>query len=225
MSICGCNNDGIPFQEENDEEGIGHVQKYSTTSTEDVKMAIGGGWCDGSEEGPIKNKIFSSNPFEKIANDLQSAHGLQSAQDVVITATSGCVAGSHVFLGQVKTNEQAPTKLPDWRTLLAAITTIFLAAEKQWMMLVDLGPIGFGRIVEDGLVFRDNFPIRSFEIVADRTASVETLMNYLQETSLNHVKNSRLLPLGFGSTLETCKKNLFWMLTKMQVLVDRYPTW
>ncbi|XP_071737239.1 palmitoyl-acyl carrier protein thioesterase, chloroplastic-like [Rutidosis leptorrhynchoides] len=164
---------------------------------------------------------------------------------------------------QVKTNAQAPTKvngtrigvmdglktddssspaprtfinqLPDWSMLLAAITTIFLAAEKQWMMLdwktkrpdmlVDLDPFGFGRIVEDGFVFRQNFSIRSYEIGADRTASVETLMNHLQETALNHVKNAGLLGDGFGSTPEMCKKNLFWVVTKMQVLVERYPTW
>lgn len=165
---------------------------------------------------------------------------------------------------QVKTNAQAPTKvngtrmgvmdglktddnsssaaprtfinqLPDWSMLLAAITTIFLAAEKQWMMLdwktkrpdmlVDLDPFGLGRIVEDGFVFRQNFSIRSYEIGADRTASVETLMNHLQETALNHVKKAGILGDGFGSTPEMCKKNLFWVVTKMQVLVDRYPTW
>lgn len=79
-------------------------------------------------------------------------------------------------------------QLPDWSMLLAAITTIFLAAEKQWMMLdwkpkrndVHIDPFGIGRIVQDGLVFRQNFPIRSYEIGADRTASIETFMNHLQ---------------------------------------------
>lgn len=78
--------------------------------------------------------------------------------------------------------------LPDWSMLLAAITTIFLAAEKQWMMLdwkprrpdMLIDPFGLGRIVQDGLVFRQNFSIRSYEIGADRTASIETLMNHLQ---------------------------------------------
>jgi fatty acyl-ACP thioesterase B len=79
-------------------------------------------------------------------------------------------------------------QLPDWSMLLAAITTIFLAAEKQWTlldwkpkkpdMLVDT--FGFGRIIQDGMVFRQNFMIRSYEIGADRTASIETLMNHLQ---------------------------------------------
>lgn len=72
--------------------------------------------------------------------------------------------------------------------LLAAITTIFLAAEKQWMMLdwkprrpdMLIDPFGLGRIVQDGLVFTQNFSIRSYEIGADRTASIETLMNHLQ---------------------------------------------
>jgi len=35
-------------------------------------------------------------------------------------------------------------------------------------------------IVQDGFVFRQNFSIRSYEIGADRTASIETLMNHLQ---------------------------------------------
>uniref|UniRef100_C3W2Q2 Acyl-[acyl-carrier-protein] hydrolase n=1 Tax=Camellia oleifera TaxID=385388 RepID=C3W2Q2_9ERIC len=124
-------------------------------------------------------------------------------------------------------------RLPDWSMLLAAITTIFLAAEKQWMMLdwkprrpdMLVDPFGFGKIVEDGFVFRQNFSIRSYEIGADRTASIETLMNHLQETALNHVKSAGLLGDGFGSTPEMCKKNLIWVVTKMQVLVDRYPTW
>ncbi|KAG8367403.1 hypothetical protein BUALT_Bualt16G0068300 [Buddleja alternifolia] len=124
-------------------------------------------------------------------------------------------------------------QLPDWSMLLAAITTIFLAAEKQWMMLdwkpkrpdMLVDPFGLGRIVQDGFIFRQNFSIRSYEIGADRTASVETLMNHLQETALNHVKNAGLLGDGFGSTPEMCKRNLIWVVTKMQVVVDRYPTW
>ncbi|EPS63635.1 hypothetical protein M569_11148, partial [Genlisea aurea] len=124
-------------------------------------------------------------------------------------------------------------QLPDWSMLLAAITTIFLAAEKQWMMLdwkpkrpdMLVDPFGFGRIVHDGLVFRQNFSIRSYEIGADRTASIETLMNHLQETALNHVKSAGLLANGFGSTPEMAKRNLIWVVSKMQVLVDRYPQW
>ncbi|KAE8682868.1 Palmitoyl-acyl carrier protein thioesterase [Hibiscus syriacus] len=87
-------------------------------------------------------------------------------------------------------------QLPDWSMLRAAITTIFLAAEKQ-----------------------------SYEIGADRTASIETLMNHLQETAINHCKTAGLLGDGFGATPGMCKKNLIWVVTRMQVVVDRYPTW
>uniref|UniRef100_A0A453QMA8 Acyl-[acyl-carrier-protein] hydrolase n=1 Tax=Aegilops tauschii subsp. strangulata TaxID=200361 RepID=A0A453QMA8_AEGTS len=124
-------------------------------------------------------------------------------------------------------------QLPDWSMLLAAVTTIFLAAEKQWTML-DWKPkrpdmlvdtFGFGRIIQDGLVFRQNFLIRSYEIGADRTASIETLMNHLQETALNHVKTAGLLGDGFGATPEMSKRNLIWVVSKIQLLVEHYPSW
>ncbi|XP_073062555.1 palmitoyl-acyl carrier protein thioesterase, chloroplastic-like [Primulina eburnea] len=124
-------------------------------------------------------------------------------------------------------------QLPDWSMLLAAITTLFLAAEKQWMMLdwkpkrpdMVVDPFGFGKIVQDSLIYRQNFSIRSYEIGADRTASIETLMNHLQETALNHVKSEGLLDDGFGSTPGMSKNNLIWVVAKMQLLVDRYPVW
>lgn len=154
---------------------------------------------------------------------------------------NGSSAGLATLPEIVKTDDSIPSppprtfinQLPDWSMLLAAITTVFLAAEKQWMMLdwkprrsdMLIDPFGIGRIVQDGLVFRQNFSIRSYEIGADRTASIETLMNHLQETALNHVKTAGLLGDGFGSTPEMTKRNLIWVVARMQVLVDRYPTW
>ncbi|KAK4764596.1 hypothetical protein SAY86_025686 [Trapa natans] len=169
--------------------------------------------------GALKVKVNAQAP-PKING---SSVGLRTSSE---TANTGDIAPSpppRTFINQ----------LPDWSMLLAAITTVFLAAEKQWMMVdwkprrpdMLIDPFGLGRIVQDGLVFRQNFSIRSYEIGADKTASIETLMNHLQETALNHVKTAGLLGDGFGSTPEMTKKNLFWVVTKMQVLVDRYPTW
>ncbi|KAK8445192.1 hypothetical protein SEVIR_9G278900v4 [Setaria viridis] len=82
---------------------------------------------------------------------------------------------------------------------------------------------GFGRIIHDGLMlhdglmFRQNFSIRSYEIVADRTTSIETLMNHLQTAGL--------LDDGFGSTPEMSKRNLLWVVSQMQAIVERYPCW
>jgi len=119
-------------------------------------------------------------------------------------------------------------QLPDWSVLLAAITTIFLAAERQWP-LVDWKPKRPEMLIDtfgfSGQVFRQDFSIRSYEIGADRTASIETLMNHLQETALNHVKSTGLLGDGFGSTPEMSKRNLFWVVSQMQVLVEQYPCW
>ncbi|KAK8936243.1 hypothetical protein KSP39_PZI013152 [Platanthera zijinensis] len=124
-------------------------------------------------------------------------------------------------------------QLPDWSMLLAAITTIFLAAEKQWT-LIDWKPrrpdmladaFGLGKIVQDGLTFRQNFSIRSYEIGADRTASIETLLNHLQETALNHVRVAGLMDDGFGATPEMSKRNLIWVVAKMHVFVEQYPSW
>lgn len=47
----------------------------------------------------------------------------------------------------------------------------------------------------------------------------------MQETALNHVKRAGLLGDGFGATPEMSKKNLIWVVTKMQVLVEHYPSW
>ncbi|KAF8364790.1 hypothetical protein HHK36_033234 [Tetracentron sinense] len=79
--------------------------------------------------------------------------------------------------------------------------------------------------VQEELIFSQNFSIRSYEIGPDQTASIETLMNLLQETALNHVRNIGLLNDGFGSTPEMSRRNLIWVVTRMQVLVDRYPSW
>jgi hypothetical protein len=47
----------------------------------------------------------------------------------------------------------------------------------------------------------------------------------MQETALNHVKTVGLLGDGFGSTPEMSKRNLFWVVSQMQAIVERYPCW
>lgn len=181
---------------------------------------------DNLDARGIKPKLASSSGLQVKAN----AHA------------SPKINGSKVSTDTLKgedtlTSSPAPrtfiNQLPDWSMFLAAITTIFLAAEKQWTnldwkprrpdMLAD--PFGIGRFMQDGLIFRQHFAIRSYEIGADRTASIETLMNHLQETALNHVRSAGLLGDGFGATPEMSRRDLIWVVTRMQVLVDRYPAW
>ncbi|XP_059289286.1 palmitoyl-acyl carrier protein thioesterase, chloroplastic-like, partial [Lycium ferocissimum] len=130
--------------------------------------------------------------------------------------------------GSLQVNSNSPRRtvlnqLPDWST---AITTASLA---QRMMLdwkhKHNDTFGLGKLIQDGFVFRQSFIIRSYEVGPGRAASIHTMMNHLQETALNHAKCIVLMDARFGSTPEMSKRNLIWVVAKMQVLVDRYPTW
>ncbi|KAK7282071.1 hypothetical protein RIF29_10589 [Crotalaria pallida] len=87
--------------------------------------------------------------------------------------------------------------------------------------------ISRGRFVEGMFVFRQIFVIRSYEIGPDKTVTMETLMNFLQETALNHVPSLGIGGPGndFGVTLEMSIRNLIWVVTRIQVQVNRYSKW
>ncbi|XP_076920787.1 palmitoyl-acyl carrier protein thioesterase, chloroplastic-like [Bidens hawaiensis] len=82
--------------------------------------------------------------------------------------------------------------------------------------------LGLG-ILKDGSVFQQNFRIRSYEVGLDRTLSIETIMNLLQETSNNYMKASEVWSDRLGLTREMRKKNLIWVMAKLQLAVDHYP--
>ncbi|XP_071703929.1 palmitoyl-acyl carrier protein thioesterase, chloroplastic-like [Rutidosis leptorrhynchoides] len=82
-----------------------------------------------------------------------------------------------------------------------------------------------GRFVEDRYVYRQTFAIRSYEIGPDKTATMETLMNLLQETALNHVTSAGLAGDGFGATHEMSLRKLIWVVTRIHVQVEKYSSW
>ncbi|KAL9170120.1 hypothetical protein ABFS82_04G123200 [Erythranthe guttata] len=82
-----------------------------------------------------------------------------------------------------------------------------------------------GRFAEDRFVFRQSFVIRSYEIGPDKTATMETLMNLLQETALNHVANSGVAGDGFGATRQMSIRKLIWVVTRIQVQIEKYSSW
>ncbi|XP_042503814.1 palmitoyl-acyl carrier protein thioesterase, chloroplastic-like [Macadamia integrifolia] len=82
-----------------------------------------------------------------------------------------------------------------------------------------------GRFVEDRFVYRQTFIIRSYEIGPDKTATMETLMNLLQETALNHVMSSGLAGDGFGATQEMSLRKLIWVVTRIHIQVEKYSCW
>ncbi|CAN6578602.1 unnamed protein product [Malus baccata var. baccata] len=82
-----------------------------------------------------------------------------------------------------------------------------------------------GKFVEERFVYRQTFIIRSYEIGPDKTATMETLMNLLQETALNHVTSSGLAGNGFGATREMSIRKLIWVVTRIHIQVQRYSSW
>ncbi|XP_023520826.1 palmitoyl-acyl carrier protein thioesterase, chloroplastic-like [Cucurbita pepo subsp. pepo] len=82
-----------------------------------------------------------------------------------------------------------------------------------------------GLIIEGGVGYRQTVVIRSYEVGPDKTATLESVMNLLQETALNHVWMSGLLSNGFGATHGMMKNNLIWVVSRMHVEVDHYPIW
>ncbi|KAK9052237.1 hypothetical protein SSX86_028865 [Deinandra increscens subsp. villosa] len=86
-------------------------------------------------------------------------------------------------------------------------------------------PFRQGLIIMDGVGYRQTVVVRSYEVGTDKTATLISIMNLLQETALNHVWMSGLLGDGFGATRGMTRNNLIWVVTRMQVEVDQYPIW
>ncbi|CAJ2630621.1 unnamed protein product [Trifolium pratense] len=113
------------------------------------------------------------------------------------------------------------------QTAEVAPTTLVESGQRQNIptkkQLVD--PYRQGLIVEGGVGYRQTVVIRSYEVGADKTATLESILNLLQETALNHVWMSGLLGDGFGATHGMMRNNLIWVVSRMQVLIDYYPIW
>ncbi|PKI59799.1 hypothetical protein CRG98_019805 [Punica granatum] len=82
-----------------------------------------------------------------------------------------------------------------------------------------------GVIIEGGVGYRQTVVIRSYEVGPDKTTTIESILNFFQETALNHVWMSGLLSNGFGATHGMMRNNLIWVVSRMHVQVDRYPIW
>ncbi|XP_047961873.1 palmitoyl-acyl carrier protein thioesterase, chloroplastic-like [Salvia hispanica] len=82
-----------------------------------------------------------------------------------------------------------------------------------------------GFLAEDRFVYRQTFVIRSYETGPDKTATMETLMNLLQETALNHVSSAGVAGNGFGATREMSIRKLIWAVTRINIQVDEYSSW
>ncbi|XP_050286321.1 palmitoyl-acyl carrier protein thioesterase, chloroplastic-like [Quercus robur] len=82
-----------------------------------------------------------------------------------------------------------------------------------------------GKLLHGGLVLQQKFLLRSYESNPDGKVSIEALVNRLQESTINHLKSLGLQASGFGSTPVMHRKDLVWVVYRLQIEVERLPTW
>lgn len=82
-----------------------------------------------------------------------------------------------------------------------------------------------GKLIDKGMVYRENFVIRCYEVGVNRTASIESIANLLQEIGCNHAQSVGFSNDGFATTTLMRKKRLIWVTTRMHIEMDRYPVW
>lgn len=47
----------------------------------------------------------------------------------------------------------------------------------------------------------------------------------MKESALNHLKGMGLIAEGFGSTPEMSIRDLIWVVYRMKIVVESYPSW
>ncbi|XP_010068723.2 palmitoyl-acyl carrier protein thioesterase, chloroplastic [Eucalyptus grandis] len=161
-------------------------------------------WCSSGREGndPSKqnlNNIKINGTSNKTCTKVDST--LRQTSGVVTTfgSVASVVLNGHIDKQQVRQN---------------------IPTQKQFIDSHRLGVI-----TEGGVGYRQTIVIRSYEVGPDKTATIESILNLLQETALNHVWMSGLLSNGFGATHGMMRNNLIWVVSRMHVQVDHYPIW
>ncbi|XP_077229527.1 oleoyl-acyl carrier protein thioesterase, chloroplastic-like [Tasmannia lanceolata] len=82
-----------------------------------------------------------------------------------------------------------------------------------------------GSLTDDGLSFKENFIVRCYEVGINKTATVETIANLLQEVACNHAQSVGFSSDGFATTLTMRKLHLIWVTSRMHIEVYKYPAW
>ncbi|KAB5569765.1 hypothetical protein DKX38_003558 [Salix brachista] len=96
---------------------------------------------------------------------------------------------------------------------------------------VESGPGGLadrlrlGSLTEDGLSYKEKFIVRCYEVGINKTATVETIANLLQEVGCNHAQSVGYSTDGFATTTTMRKLHLIWVTARMHIEIYKYPAW
>ncbi|KAH7576380.1 hypothetical protein ACOSP7_003365 [Xanthoceras sorbifolium] len=83
----------------------------------------------------------------------------------------------------------------------------------------------WGSLTEDGLSYKEKFIVRCYEVGINKTATVETIANLLQEVGCNHAQNVGFSTDGFATTTTMRKLHLIWVTARMHIEIYKYPAW
>ncbi|CAK7349385.1 unnamed protein product [Dovyalis caffra] len=82
-----------------------------------------------------------------------------------------------------------------------------------------------GSLTEDGLSYKEKFIVRCYEVGINKTATVETIANLLQEVGCNHAQGVGFSTDGFATTTTMRKLHLIWVTARMHIEIYKYPAW
>ncbi|GBG61255.1 hypothetical protein CBR_g19787 [Chara braunii] len=155
-------------------------------------------------------------------------------QHVAKTATSGMQIGTEE--ARIHADEEMDTRVPgnlDFqkrRSNGEAVRPLDeeVVVEKDECVLVAAPDVDFprpGGLVDGGLAYRETFLVRCYEVGVNRTASIETIANLLQEVGANHAQAAGFSADGFATTPAMREKRLIWVTTRMHIEMITYPLW
>uniref|UniRef100_A0A453L7Q7 Acyl-[acyl-carrier-protein] hydrolase n=1 Tax=Aegilops tauschii subsp. strangulata TaxID=200361 RepID=A0A453L7Q7_AEGTS len=82
-----------------------------------------------------------------------------------------------------------------------------------------------GSLLEDGLSYKESFIVRCYEVGINKTATVETIANLLQEVGCNHAQSVGFSTDGFATTTTMRELGLIWVTNRMHIEIYKYPAW
>ncbi|KAL3725106.1 hypothetical protein ACJRO7_030165 [Eucalyptus globulus] len=116
-----------------------------------------------------------------------------------------------------------PGLLPSGRrAATAAVISCYPASKAPTLAVVCYG---LGSLTEDGLSYKESFMVRSCEVGINKTATVKTMANLLQEAACNHIQSLGFSTDGFATTSTMRKMNLIWVTARMHIEIYKYPAW
>ncbi|KAJ4867638.1 hypothetical protein Rs2_50820 [Raphanus sativus] len=126
-------------------------------------------------------------------------------------------------VSSVSCSENRKTGLNPLRAAVSADQESVIRAEQGLGTFA--GRLRLGSLTEDGLSYKEKFIVRSHEVQSNKTATVQTIANLLQEVGCNQFQSIGFSTDGFATTPTMRKLNLIWVTSRMHIEIYKYPAW